>query len=177
LAVQVNEWATCPLTESGFVRISMTTAYQATFADARKSLATLRALPGHRFLSDGVEAASQPVLSSYKDTTDAHLVTLAKRHGMKLATLDTTLLAKPWAAGVAENPCRNQQNPDRRRVAQSLLLKHRVRQSFLREHRVAQSAFTRQFLFDNIRHLASVVRHPMSRQLPFSSREPKLTSP
>ena len=40
----------------------------------------------------------------YKDTTDAHLVTLAKRHGLKLATLDGTLIAKPWAVGVAENP-------------------------------------------------------------------------
>ena len=39
-----------------------------------------------------------------KDTTDAHLVTLAKRHGLKQATLDGTLLAKPWAGGVAENP-------------------------------------------------------------------------
>lgn len=76
--LQVNDWATCPLTESGFMRISMTTAYQATFDDARKSLATLRALPSHRFLTDDVEAALLPVLSSYKDTTDAHLVTLAK---------------------------------------------------------------------------------------------------
>jgi predicted nucleic acid-binding protein len=76
-----NDWATCPLTESGFMRISMTTAYQASFDDARKSLATLRALCGHRFLSDDVDAALLPVLSSYKDTTDAHLVTLAKRHG------------------------------------------------------------------------------------------------
>ena len=102
--LHVNDWATCPLTESAFVRISMTTAYQAAFDDARKSLATLRALRGHRFLSDDVDAALLPVLSSYKDTTDAHLVTLAKRHGLKLATLDRTLLAKPWAAGVAENP-------------------------------------------------------------------------
>ena len=69
-----------------------------------KSLATLRALRGHRFVVDDVEAALLPVLTSYKDTTDAHLVTLAKRHGLKLATLDGTLIAKPWAAGVAENP-------------------------------------------------------------------------
>ena len=92
------------MTESGFMRISMTTAYQASFDDARKSLATLRALPGHRFLTDDVDAASLPVLTSYKHTTDAHLVTLSKRHGMKLATLDGELIAKPWAAGVAENP-------------------------------------------------------------------------
>jgi predicted nucleic acid-binding protein len=39
-----------------------------------------------------------------RGTTDAHLVTLAKRHGLQLATLDATLLAKPWAAGIAENP-------------------------------------------------------------------------
>ena len=39
-----------------------------------------------------------------KDTTDAHLVTLAKRHGLKLASLDGMLIAKPWAAGVAESP-------------------------------------------------------------------------
>ena len=102
--LQVNDWATCPITESGFMRISMTTAYQATFDNARKSLATLRTLRGHRFLSDDVEAALLPVLTSYKDTTDAHLVILAKRHGLKLATLDGTLIAKPWAVGVAENP-------------------------------------------------------------------------
>ena len=102
--LQANDWATCPLTESGFMRISMTTAYQATFDDARKSLATLRALRGHRFLSDDVDAALLPVLSSYKDTTDAHLVTLAKRHGLRLATLDGSLITKLWAAGIAENP-------------------------------------------------------------------------
>ena len=102
--LQVNDWATCPITESGFIRISMTTAYQATFDNAQKSLATLRALRGHRFVVDDVEAALLPVLTSYRDTTDAHLVTLAKRHGLKLATLDGTLIAKPWAAGVAENP-------------------------------------------------------------------------
>ena len=39
-----------------------------------------------------------------KDTTDAHLVTLARRHGLKLATLDEILITKPWAVGIAENP-------------------------------------------------------------------------
>ena len=74
--LQTSAWATCPLTKSGFMRISMTTAYQAAFEDARKSLATLRALPGHRFVIDDVDAASLPTLTSFKDTTDAHLVTL-----------------------------------------------------------------------------------------------------
>ncbi len=102
--LKADDWASCPLTESGFIRISMTTAYQATFENAQKSLMTLRALNGHRFLSDDVNAALLPNLFSYKDTTDAHLVTLAKRHGLKLATLDATLIGKSWAAGVAANP-------------------------------------------------------------------------
>ena len=88
----------------GFVRISMTTAYHASFDDARKSLATLRSLAGHRFVADDVDGAALPTLVSYKDTTDAHLVTLANRYGLKLATLDAGLIAKPWAVGVAENP-------------------------------------------------------------------------
>ena len=57
--------------------------------------ALLGLLAGHRFLSDDVHAALLPAFSSYKHTTDAHLVTLAKRHQVKLATLDTALIAQP----------------------------------------------------------------------------------
>jgi predicted nucleic acid-binding protein len=102
--LRADEWATCPITESGFVRVSMTPAYAATFENARRSLATLRELKGHRFIIDDVDVASLPIITSHNDSTDAHLVTLAKRHGLKLATLDVTLIGKPWAAGVAENP-------------------------------------------------------------------------
>jgi DNA-binding SARP family transcriptional activator len=82
----------------------MTAAYRASFEDARKSLATLRALPGHRFLVDDVDAAALPVLTNYRQTTDAHLLILAKKHGLKLATLDATLIAQSWATGTAANP-------------------------------------------------------------------------
>jgi predicted nucleic acid-binding protein len=100
----VEEWATCPISELGFLRISMTMAYRASFEDARKSLSSLRSLGAHRFLVDDIDIAALPALVSYKETTDAHLFTLAKRHGLKLATLDIGLIAKPWAVGVAENP-------------------------------------------------------------------------
>ena len=102
--LQTPDWATCGITELGFVRISMTPAYQAMFDDARKSLMTLRELKGHRFLIDDVDAAALPAVTAYKDVTDAHLVTLAGRYGLKLATLDASLLAKSWAEGIAENP-------------------------------------------------------------------------
>jgi len=97
------EFHTCAITELGFLRISLSAAYAATWCEAQEALEKLHARPGHRFLADDVDGAASPETSS-KDTTDAHLVTLAKRHGLKLATLDVPLLAKPWAAGVAENP-------------------------------------------------------------------------
>ena len=98
-----DEFYTCAITELGFLRISLSVAYQATWGEAQEALEKFHARPGHRFLADNVDGAASPETSS-KDTTDAHLVTLAKRHGLKLATLDGMLIAKPWAAGVAENP-------------------------------------------------------------------------
>jgi hypothetical protein len=96
---------TCAISELGFVRISLSSAYGATWEDVQESLNKLHARPGHQFVADDVTGADAPETMA-KDTTDAHLVTLAKRHGLKLATLDMTLVAKPWAAGVAENPLR-----------------------------------------------------------------------
>jgi predicted nucleic acid-binding protein len=94
---------TCAISELGFVRISLSSAYGATWDDVQESLKKLRARKGHQFLVDDVRGSDAPETGS-KDTTDAHLVALAKRHGLKLATLDLPLTAKPWAAGVAENP-------------------------------------------------------------------------
>jgi len=94
---------TCAITELAFVRVSLSVAYRATWDETQETLQKLHARPGHQFLADDVDGAASPQTGS-KDTTDAHLVTLAKRHGMKLATLDGELVAKPWATSVAENP-------------------------------------------------------------------------
>ena len=94
---------TCAVSELGFVRISLSSAYGATWADVQESLKTLHTRKGHKFLADDVKGTDAPETGS-KDTTDAHLVALAMRHGLKLATLDMTLTTKPWATGVAENP-------------------------------------------------------------------------
>ena len=85
------------------MRIRLSHAYAATWDEDRETLKEQHGRRGHQFLADDVDGTALPETGS-KDTTDAHLVTLAKRHGLKLATLDGTLLAKPWAAGVAENP-------------------------------------------------------------------------
>jgi toxin-antitoxin system PIN domain toxin len=98
------EFATAPLTQMGFLRVSMSLAYGASFADARTALAAILQLKSHRFLTDATQADSLPALSTSKDVTDAHLVQLAASHGLKLATLDGNLCQKPWSAGITENP-------------------------------------------------------------------------
>lgn len=109
--LRANHWATSSIVELGFLRVSMTSAYEASFADAQQSLATLLAIKGHRFLADDVNTASLPTLTSYRETTDAHLVTLAKRHRLVLATLDMALIVKPWAIGIAQNPLLSKTTP------------------------------------------------------------------
>jgi predicted nucleic acid-binding protein len=98
----ITGFHTCAISELGFVRISLS-AYGATWDDVQESLRKLHARHGHVFLADDLRGTDAPETGS-KDTTDAHLVALARRHGLKLATLDAALVAKPWSAGVAENP-------------------------------------------------------------------------
>lgn len=100
----IAAFATAPITQMGFLRVSMSTAYGASFADARTALAAILQLQSHRFLTDATQADALPALSTSKDVTDAHLVRLAASHGLNLATLDGNLCKKPWSAGIAENP-------------------------------------------------------------------------
>ena len=98
-----DKFYTTAIVELGFVRISLSGAYRASWDETQETLKKLHGRPGYQFLVDDADGTAAPETGS-KDTTDAHLVTLARRHGLRLATLDGTLLAKPWAAGVAENP-------------------------------------------------------------------------
>ena len=59
--------------------------------------------PGYRFLSDDVDGTVAPQTDS-KDTTDAHLVVLAKRHGMKLATLEYNADSQILGVGCCGEP-------------------------------------------------------------------------
>jgi toxin-antitoxin system PIN domain toxin len=97
------EFHTTPIVELGFMRVSLSPAYSASWKDAHRSLTSLLSRPEHRFLPDDVSATESHV-SNYKDTTDAHLVLLASRYGLKLATLDVSLIAKNWAERTAYNP-------------------------------------------------------------------------
>lgn len=87
-------WATCPLTESGFVRVSSNPIVLPSAIgvdDARGVLASLRAAGSHRFLLDDVSMTDGdlPPVVGHRQVTDAHLLTLARRHGIRLITFDS----------------------------------------------------------------------------------------
>jgi len=95
-SVRGRGWATCPLTQSGFVRVSSNTAAIPDARTPREASALLRRivqLPGHVFWPDDVSAVDEgdQIFSrvvGYRQVTDAHLLSLAIRRGGKLATFD-----------------------------------------------------------------------------------------
>jgi predicted nucleic acid-binding protein len=62
---------------------------------ARGVLSALRARPGHRFLIDDVSASDSdvPAIAGYRQVTDAQLLTLARRRGIRMVTFDASILA------------------------------------------------------------------------------------
>jgi len=95
-AIRDQGWATCPITESGFVRVSSNSRAipeARTPAEAIDLLARVRALPGHEFWADDVSPADPQCVPfaravGYRQVTDAHLLSLALRNGGALATFD-----------------------------------------------------------------------------------------
>ena len=95
-ANSVRGWATCPITESGFVRVSCNPKVlpSAIGVDAARGvLSALRAVEGHAFLVDDVSIgdADFPRISGHRQVADAHLLTLARRQGTRVVTFDAAL--------------------------------------------------------------------------------------
>jgi toxin-antitoxin system PIN domain toxin len=98
-------WATCPITESGFVRVSSNPNVLPVAIGveaARAVLKALRGLEGHSFLADDVSMCDDdvPTLHGYRQVTDAHLLTLARRRGVRLVTFDSGVAALTKAGDV-----------------------------------------------------------------------------
>lgn len=103
------DWATCPLTENGVIRIVGHPKYPNTPgspAEVGAIIAQLRALPGHRFWPDSISLVGADhvdpgqVLTSAQ-VTDSYLLALAVAHGGRLATFDRRLSAKAVRGGRA----------------------------------------------------------------------------
>jgi predicted nucleic acid-binding protein len=83
-------FATCPITELGFVRIGGGTAAYASTLDAAKSdLSMLMSTEHMLFIPDNLGTNHLPGwVRKSAQTTDGYLLALAKSHGGHLATLD-----------------------------------------------------------------------------------------
>ena len=93
------DWATCPLTENGVIRIVGHPKYPNTPgspAAAAVIVAKLRMLPGHSFWPDdlslvGSDRVEVSRILTSTQVTDTYLLALASAHGGQLATLDRRL--------------------------------------------------------------------------------------
>ena len=91
-------WASTPVTEAGFVRVSSNRALPtATTPElALSMLRQLTATPGHRFWVDDVRDVVGSHLDpasvvGHRQVTDGHLVALARRHRGSVVTFDAAL--------------------------------------------------------------------------------------
>lgn len=98
-------WATCAVSEAGFVRVSSNPAVldgAISPETARGVLRDLRAVGTHRFLANDVSPTDPdfPVVASHRQVTDALLLTVARRAGLVLVTFDTGLGALAGRDGI-----------------------------------------------------------------------------
>lgn len=93
---RTGPWATCPVSEAGFVRVSSNPKILAgalSVEGARRVLSDLRALGEHRFLGNDVSLtdADIPPMIGHRQVTDAVLLTVARRAGVPLVTFDAAV--------------------------------------------------------------------------------------
>jgi toxin-antitoxin system PIN domain toxin len=91
-------WATCALTQIGFVRLSSNPSYSAdavTPRDAAALLSQLTAHKWHRFWLDlpALDARTFNRAAGHQQVMDAYLVRLARHHKGRVVTFDTRLAA------------------------------------------------------------------------------------
>lgn len=93
---QSSGWATCPMTESGFVRVSSNRQVTPEARSPHEAILLLQqivALPHHEFWTDDValvtgDRVDPARIQGHGQVTDAHLLALAMSRAGRLATLD-----------------------------------------------------------------------------------------
>jgi len=96
-------WATCPVTENGFIRVLANPAYASSVTRASDLAARLRRFcesAGHVFWPDTVSLREATrfdtaAVAGYRQLTDVYLLGLARSHGGRLATFDRTIPISP----------------------------------------------------------------------------------
>ncbi len=92
-------WATCPLTENGFIRVVANPSYpgrRTSIADAVQRLRVFRESGDHVFWPDSASLTDASSIDprhigGHQQITDVYLLSLAVRHNGRLATFDRTI--------------------------------------------------------------------------------------
>jgi uncharacterized protein len=92
-------WATCSVTQTGFVRVSSNPVAVGEAVSVREAVALLAALvaePSHRFLADDRGFVDNPLvphdrLVGHRQVTDAHLIAIARANDARVATFDQAI--------------------------------------------------------------------------------------
>lgn len=91
-------WATCPITQSGFIRVSSNRAIVEPAATPREALGVLRQLTTlrqHQFWADDLDFTQDDFrfdfVAGYRQVTDAYLLQLVIARGGRLVTLDRAI--------------------------------------------------------------------------------------
>lgn len=91
VAATARGFHTCSITEIGFVRVSVITGLQPDIITARQALDALKSSSRIRFelIPDDVGVAQLPAFVKRPQAiTDGHLLELARKNSMQLATFD-----------------------------------------------------------------------------------------
>lgn len=92
-----NQWATCPLTENGCMRILTLPKYPNRFdlVDIHQALQQACHHPSHRFLADDISLTNDLInwdkVQGHNQITDIYLIVLATHHHASFVSLDNRL--------------------------------------------------------------------------------------
>lgn len=105
-----DRWASCPITQNGYLRIVTQENYPNTIS-IKKAIRTLSqavAGPAHEFLPDDISLLDQQLVAHQhvqgpKQLTDIYLLALSVSHGAQFVTFDKAVsrLAVPQATNVS----------------------------------------------------------------------------
>jgi toxin-antitoxin system PIN domain toxin len=105
-----RRWATCAITQLGFVRLSSNRQFVADAVSPGQALELLRLaiqVPGHVYWPERQAPTECPLLAlpglvGHRQVTDGYLLSLAVAHGGKLVTLDRGIAAFAKANRLAD---------------------------------------------------------------------------
>ena len=93
-----NCWASCPITQNGYLRIVTQERYPNTISidEAIRKLTQAVSTPDHKFLSDDISLLDQELVAhehiqGNKQLTDIYLLALSTFHGVRFVTLDISV--------------------------------------------------------------------------------------